>query len=71
MHNLKRVFGERTNLAEQYPRKVKQLDEMRKQWDSKLIEPRFLGLIHTPKWQAKAKRKKHAKTRDSAAGTDQ
>jgi len=61
LYNLEDDIGEQNDLANQYPEKVQQLDELRKRWNSQLIEPRFLGLIHTPEWQAKIKRTKKAK----------
>ena len=43
---------------------------MRKQWDTGLIEPRFLGLIHTPEWQAKIKKQQAAKKKKGAKEWD-
>ena len=68
LYNLEEDIGEQNDLANQYPEKVQQLDELRKQWDSELIEPRFLGLIHTPEWQAKIKRMKKAKAAKAEGG---
>jgi arylsulfatase A-like enzyme len=61
LYNLEEDIGEKNNIASQHPEKVQQLDELRKQWDSELIDPIFLGLIHTPEWQAKVKRAQKAK----------
>jgi len=60
LYNLEEDIGEQHDLAKQYPEKAQQLDALRKQWDSELVEPRFLGLIHTPEWQAKTKRQQKA-----------
>jgi len=57
LYNLQSDVGEQHNVAARHPEKVQQLEQLRKQWDSELIEPRFLGLIHTPEWQAKLKKK--------------
>ncbi len=56
LYNLEEDIGEQNNIANQHPEKVQQLELLRKQWDSELIDPIFLGLIHTPEWQAKIKR---------------
>ena len=53
LFNLERDIGERQNLAEKFPGRVKELEALRRQWDSELIEPRFLGLIHTDAWGRK------------------
>ncbi len=60
LYNLEEDIGEKNNIAAQHPEKVQQLESLRKQWDSELIDPIFLGLIHTPEWQAKIKRNKAA-----------
>ena len=56
LYNLKKDIGETKNIAASMPEKVQEIDRLRKKWNSQLIEPRFLGLIHTPEWQAKLKR---------------
>lgn len=61
LHNLEEDIGEQNNIAGQHPEKIRQLEQVRKQWDSELIEPRFLGLIHTPEWQARLKKQRAAK----------
>jgi len=53
LYNLVEDIGEQHNIADQYPEKVQQLEMLRRQWDAELVEPRFLGLIHTPEWIAK------------------
>jgi arylsulfatase A-like enzyme len=45
LYDLTKDIGEEDNIAEQYPDEVKKLDNIRKEWDSKLIEPIFEGLI--------------------------
>jgi len=35
---------------------AKELEALRIRWDSELMEPRFLGLIHTDAWKKKAKK---------------
>jgi arylsulfatase A-like enzyme len=61
LYNLQKDIGEQNNIAAQHPEKMQQLEVLRKQWDSQLIEPRFLGLIHTDAWQKKLQRKETAK----------
>ena len=60
---IEKDIGEKTNIAEQHPDQMKKLEELRVKWDSELIEPRFLGLVHTKEWQARIKRRKEAEKR--------
>lgn len=57
LYNLKSDIGEKKNIAEDNPEKVKEIDAIRLKWNSELIEPKFLGLSHTKKWQNKKKKK--------------
>ncbi|PCI35310.1 MAG: N-acetylgalactosamine 6-sulfate sulfatase [Flavobacteriaceae bacterium] len=61
LYNLKNDIGEKINIANQYPKQVKRLHKILLEWESELIEPTFLGLIHTPAWVNKAKKKKKKK----------
>ena len=70
LYNLEKDIGETTNVAAQHPEKVQQLEKLRKQWDRELIDPIFLGLIHTPEWQAKIKKQQAAKKKKGAAKWD-
>jgi len=70
LYNLDEDIGEQNDLARQYPERVQQLDALRKQWDAQLIEPRFLGLIHTPEWQARTKRQQKAAKQKEAKEWD-
>ena len=45
LYNLKKDIGEKNDIAKQYPKEVKKLDDIRKEWDSQLIDPIFDGLI--------------------------
>lgn len=58
LYNLENDIGEQNDIADKHPDKIEELEKMRLKWDSELIEPRFLGLIHTPQWQKKLKREK-------------
>jgi len=58
LYNLNEDIGEENNIARRYPEKLQRLEALRVQWDAQLVEPRFLGLIHTPEWQEKLRRKK-------------
>lgn len=60
LYDLEKDIGETTDVAADHPDKMKELEALRVQWDSELLEPRFLGLIHTPEWQEKLKRRKAA-----------
>ena len=52
LYNLKNDLGETTDIAEQYPEIVQQLDTIRREWDTQLIEPTFIGLMTKPKGNA-------------------
>jgi arylsulfatase A-like enzyme len=65
LYNLADDLGEEKNIADRNPEKLQQLDAMRVKWDSELVEPRFLGLIHTPEWQAKTKRQQASKKKEA------
>jgi arylsulfatase A-like enzyme len=62
LYNLKKDIGENQDIAAQHPEKLQQLETLRRKWNSELVEPRFLGLIHTPAWQKKIKRKEAAQS---------
>jgi arylsulfatase A-like enzyme len=67
LYNLATDIGEEQDVASAHPEKVQELDQIRLKWDSELIEPRFLGLIHTPEWQEKAKKAEAAKSNKTSA----
>ena len=67
LYNLSTDIGEETNIAALHPERVKALDKLRKDWDSQLIEPKFLGLMQLPSHQKKAARNK-INTQKSAKG---
>ncbi|MCP4310876.1 MAG: sulfatase-like hydrolase/transferase [Bacteroidetes bacterium] len=50
LYNLEDDIGETIDLAEVYPRKLEELDSIRKAWNEELIPPAFLGLIHRDTW---------------------
>lgn len=58
LYNLENDIGEKDNIASKYPERVRELNDLRKQWDSELIDPIFLGLIHTEAWKNRKKKKK-------------
>ncbi len=58
LYNLENDIGEKDNIASKYPERVRELNGLRKQWDSELIDPIFLGLIHTEAWKNRKKKKK-------------
>jgi arylsulfatase A-like enzyme len=57
LFNLADDIGEKKNIIWDERKVAKELEELRLQWDSELMEPRFLGLIHTDAWKKKAKKK--------------
>ncbi len=56
LYDLSADIAETKNLAASRPEVVAMLEQVRTRWDATLIEPRFLGLIHTPEWQKRMKR---------------
>ncbi|RMD76520.1 MAG: N-acetylgalactosamine 6-sulfate sulfatase [Lentisphaerae bacterium] len=66
LYNLKEDLGETRNVAQKYPEVTEKLETLRKAWDAQLIEPRFLGLIHTKAW-AKKRQKRHPKKKPAQA----
>lgn len=66
LYDLEKDIGEQSDIALQHPETVRQLEALRVKWDSELVEPRFLGLTHTPEWQKKLKRKKAAREKRDA-----
>jgi len=57
LYNLKNDIGEKNNISEIYPEEVKRLNLILVEWESQLIDPTFLGLIHTKAWLKKSKSK--------------
>jgi arylsulfatase A-like enzyme len=55
LYNLQEDLGEENNLANEFPEEVKRLDSLRQNWDKQLIDPIFLGLIHTDRWKKRSK----------------
>ena len=53
LFNLAQDIGETKNIHPSAPEKAQELEALRRQWDAELIEPRFLGLIHTEAWKKK------------------
>ncbi len=56
LYNLSTDIGEQNNLAAQMPEKVKELETILNEWTAQLIDPTFLGLIHTEAWKKRGKK---------------
>lgn len=56
LYHLGEDIGEMNDLAATYPGKLNELDSLREKWNSELIDPVFLGLIHTEAWGNKPKK---------------
>lgn len=61
LYHIKNDIGEKKNLAKKHPEKVEELNALRLSWESELIDPLFLGLIHTEAWQKKMQKNKKKK----------
>ncbi|WP_281613079.1 sulfatase-like hydrolase/transferase [Flammeovirga sp. SubArs3] len=57
LYDLSADISEKTNVKSQHPDQVKLIEDLRVQWDKELIDPIFLGLIHSDYWKAKAAKK--------------
>lgn len=57
LFNLAKDIGETNNIADSSPEQAKNLEELRQQWTAELVEPKFLGLIHTDAWKKRANNK--------------
>ena len=55
LYNLSEDLGEENDLATERPNEVKRLDSLRQSWNTELIDPVFLGLIHTDAWKKRSK----------------
>jgi arylsulfatase A-like enzyme len=55
LYNLDRDIAETNNIIRSNPEIADELDRLRLEWSSELMEPRFPGLIHTDAWQKKSK----------------
>jgi arylsulfatase A-like enzyme len=55
LYNLETDISETINLSEKFPDKLRELDSLRAKWNKELIDPVFLGLIHTDEWKNRAK----------------
>ena len=49
LYNLAEDIGETTDILSSAPEKAEEIEQLRQAWVAELIEPRFLGLIHTEK----------------------
>ncbi len=58
LYNLKKDISESNNIAEFHPEEVERLYQILNEWESELIDPIFLGLIHTAAWIKKTNKKK-------------
>ena len=54
LFNLIRDISEQRNIARENPEITEELAGLLRQWESELIEPKFLGLIHTDSWQKRS-----------------
>ncbi|NDV61242.1 sulfatase-like hydrolase/transferase [Puniceicoccales bacterium CK1056] len=59
LFNLSKDIGEKKNIADWNARKLEELDQLRLQWDAELMEPQFLGLIHSEWWKKQMEKKKN------------
>lgn len=57
LYDLDKDMSESNNIASTNKKEVQRLYEILKEWESELIDPTFLGLIHTPAWVNKRKNK--------------
>ncbi len=56
LYDLSKDIAETKNIIRTNPEIADELEKLRLQWNEQLMEPRFLGLIHTDSWQKKSQR---------------
>ncbi|MCA0932467.1 sulfatase-like hydrolase/transferase [Lutimonas saemankumensis] len=57
LYNLNNDISEKSNIARENQNEVERLSAILNAWETELIDPLFLGLIHTKSWQKKRERK--------------
>lgn len=55
LFDLRRDIAEKKNIITFKPKIAGQIDTLRLDWDAQLMEPRFLGLIHSESWKNRKK----------------
>ena len=55
LYNLREDLSEENDLATEFPEEVKRLDSLRQSCDAELMDPIFLGLMHTEAWKKRSK----------------
>lgn len=58
LYNLDTDISESNNIALSHEKDVERLSKILNEWESELIDPTFLGLIHTKTWVNKRKKRK-------------
>ena len=58
LYNLEDDLSEKYNIARENPKEVKRLSAILDSWETELVDPVFLGLIHTKSWKKKMAKKK-------------
>jgi arylsulfatase A-like enzyme len=61
LYNLEKDISESNNIASSNKEDVKRLYNILNEWESELIDPVFLGLIHTKAWRNRTKKKSQKK----------
>ena len=56
LFNLRKDLSEKNNIAQWNEGKLKELEKLLWEWDSELIEPKFLGLIHTDAYKKRGEK---------------
>ena len=56
LFNLDKDVSEMNNIIRQNPEIAEELEKLLREWEGELIEPIFLGLIHTDSWQNRSRR---------------
>jgi DNA-binding transcriptional regulator GbsR (MarR family) len=61
LYNLEKDISESNNIASSNKNDVQRLYNILNEWESELIDPIFLGLIHTKSWRNRTKKKSQKK----------
>ncbi|WP_205727974.1 sulfatase-like hydrolase/transferase [Flammeovirga pectinis] len=64
LYNLSADISETKNIKNELPDKVQQIEDLRISWDAELIDPVFMGLIHSDYWMRMQEKKKKKKKKN-------
>jgi arylsulfatase A-like enzyme len=70
LYNLKEDVGEKRNLLSAHPELATDLQRRLDEWTSELVDPAFLGLIHSKEFQRNQMKKREAAAKKKNQSSD-